>query len=112
MVVGVFEAGLEHVVVDITNRQLRAHAGDAHRLELEVGHGAGRVLRQRLVDAQRDLFAGDGIAVKQVAFDDLPGQALAHDWLRGCGCFRANYTASGFLAQIGSTLGSGRYSEG
>ena len=78
MVVGVLEARLEHVVVDVADRELRAHARDAHRLELEVGHRAGGVLRQRLVDAERDLAAGDGLAVDEVLFDDLAGQALSH----------------------------------
>src|SRR3989304_2515242 len=48
VVVGVLEAGLEHVVVDVTHGQFCADAGDAHGLELEVGHGARGVLGEGL----------------------------------------------------------------
>ena len=56
MVVGVFKTGLERVVVDVGDRALGAHALHAHRLEFQVGHRAGRILRQGLVDAQTDLM--------------------------------------------------------
>ena len=37
-----------------------------HRLELEVGHCAGRVLRQRLVDADAELGVLRGIALDEM----------------------------------------------
>jgi hypothetical protein len=58
VVVGVLEARLEHVVVDVGDGELGPHPGNAHRLELEIGHGAGGVLGKRLVDADTDLAAG------------------------------------------------------
>ena len=42
--------GLQQVVVDVLRRQLGAHAVEAHRLELEHHHRAGRVLGEGLVD--------------------------------------------------------------
>ena len=62
MVVGVLEIGLQHVVVDVADRELGAHSRQAHGLELQVGHRAGGVLGQRLVDAHADLAAGFHLA--------------------------------------------------
>ena len=46
VVVGVLEAGLERVVVDVADGALRPDLRHAHRLELQVGHRAGGVLRE------------------------------------------------------------------
>ena len=66
VVVGVLEAALEGVVVDVGHGQLGAHPLDAHGLEFEVGHGAGGVLGQGLVDAQGDLAAGGHVPGDEV----------------------------------------------
>ncbi len=58
VVVGVLEPCLEHVVIDVGHGQLGPHPGDAHRLELQIGHGAGSVLGEGLVHANADLAAG------------------------------------------------------
>ena len=57
VVVCIFKAGLQHVVVDIGHRAFGLDAVDAHGLELQIGHGAGGVLRERLVNAHGDLLA-------------------------------------------------------
>ncbi len=78
VVVGVLEAGLEGVVVDIADRELGGEAFDAHGLELEIGHRPRRVLRQGLVDADADFAAALPLAFDEVRLEDLPRQALAH----------------------------------
>ena len=78
MVVRVFKAGLQRVVVDIGHAQLGLHARDAHRLKLQIGHRAGGVLCERLVDAQGDLAAGRHVAVQQVRADDLLSKRFTH----------------------------------
>ena len=78
VVVRVFKAGLQRVVVDVGHAQLGLYARDAHRLELEIGHRAGRVLRERLVNAQGDLAAGGHVAVQQMCTDDFLCQCLTH----------------------------------
>ena len=71
VVVGVLEADLDRVVVDVGDRELGLDAIGAHALELEVGHRAGGVLRERLVDLEGDLvprreLAGDEVCGKQL----------------------------------------------
>ena len=78
VVVRVFKAGLQRVVVDIGHAQLGSDARDAHRLKLQIGHRAGGVLRERLVDAQGDLAAGRHVAVQQVGTDDFLSKGLTH----------------------------------
>ncbi|MPN36234.1 hypothetical protein SDC9_183743 [bioreactor metagenome] len=51
VVVAVFRSALKHVMIDIRERQLGFDPGNAHRFKLEIGHRAGGVLSQRLVDA-------------------------------------------------------------
>ena len=62
VVVGIFKAGLQHIVVNVADRDIGAHARDADGLELEVGHCPRRILRQRLVYADRNLFTGGHLA--------------------------------------------------
>ena len=78
VVVRVFKAGLQRVVVDIGHAQFGPDARDAHRLKLQIGHRAGGILRERLVDAQGDLAAGCHVAVQQVGADDFLSKGLTH----------------------------------
>ncbi len=55
VVLGVPVVELQRVVVDVRDRR-DSHAVDAESLELQAGHGAGRVLEENLVDAQLDLL--------------------------------------------------------
>jgi len=78
MIVGVAEISLQHIVVGITDRQLCAHSRQAQSLELQVGHSAGGVLGEGLVDTQADLDAGLELAADEVFADDLGCQAVTH----------------------------------
>ena len=80
VVVRVFKAGLQRVVVHIGHAQLGLHTRDAHRLKLQIGHRAGGVLCECLVDAQRDLAAGRHVAVQQVGADDFLSKRFTHDF--------------------------------
>ena len=91
VVVGIFKAALEGVVVDIGHGKFGAHARNVHGFQGEVGHGAGGVLRERLVDAQADLRAGGHLAADEMGLDDLLRDGIAHvtspPW-SGCCCGR------------------------
>ena len=60
VVVHVLEVFLERVVVDIGNGEFGFDPVEPDRFELEIGHGAGSVLRQRLIDSDRDIFPAGG----------------------------------------------------
>ena len=78
MVVGIFKAGLQRVVIDISNRPLGLDARNAHRFKFEIGHGAGGVLRQRLIDLETD-FAADGhFAADKMGTNELLCQGICH----------------------------------
>ena len=70
MVVGVLEVDLEDVVVDVDDRRVHLDPVVAEELELHHCHRPGRVLRQRLVDGDRDLLARDEVAADEVLFED------------------------------------------
>ncbi len=55
VVVGVFEADLHGIVVDIADGEVVLYVVDSHRLELQIRHRAGGVLRQGLVDLDCEL---------------------------------------------------------
>ena len=58
VIVGVFKGCLQGIVVDVGDGKLCFDALCAHRLELQIRHRAGGVLRQRLIDPEPDLRAG------------------------------------------------------
>ena len=57
MVISVFKAALERVMVYVSNTQLCLDSGDTHGFKFQIGHGAGGILRQSLIDAQCNLTA-------------------------------------------------------
>jgi len=65
-------------VVGVAGGDAAAHAGEAHRLELQEGLGGGEVLGQDLVDPDADLLAGDHPPLHEVGPQDLARQVLAH----------------------------------
>ena len=71
VVVGVLKAGLEHVMVHVGHGKLGLDLGNAHGLELEVGHGAGGVLGEGLVDPDAHFLPGHGFAGNQMGVDDF-----------------------------------------
>lgn len=71
VVTGVLWARLKCVVVYVAHGKGSPRPINAEGLELEVGHGAGRVLGERLVYAQPYLFPGNRSTGNQVFFDNL-----------------------------------------
>ena len=78
MVVCVFKACLQGVVVDIRHGKLCFYALDAHGFQLQISHRARGVLRKGLVDAQTDLRSGDHFARNEMIFDDLLCESVTH----------------------------------
>ena len=66
VVVRILEAGLQGVVVNISDRTLSLDLIDAHRLKLEISHRTGRVLRQRLIDTQANFLPLHHFAVHKM----------------------------------------------
>ena len=54
MIVGVQIVDLQEIVVDILYADLRPHAVEAERFQGQHDEGAGGVLRERLIDLERD----------------------------------------------------------
>ena len=75
VIVRIAKPHLHHAVIDEVDRQ-GLDPFDTHRLELKHAHGAGCILRKRLVDAQRDHLARlrQGPAAYLVLGEDLLGQ--------------------------------------
>ena len=71
MVVKIFRAALQHVVVDVGHGKLRPDSRYAHGFKFQIGHGACCVLGKGLVNPQGDLAARSHIAADQMFFDDL-----------------------------------------
>jgi hypothetical protein len=65
-------------VINVLRRDFGPDLRDAELLELEHHHRAGRVLRERLVDPQRDLAARGQLALEQVRSDQLVSDAATH----------------------------------
>jgi hypothetical protein len=79
MVLGILAIGLQQVVIDVLDRHVGSRPVKAERVQLEHHHGAGRVLGERLVDAQCDLVPGRHGAGDQVSCDQFLGDVVPHD---------------------------------
>jgi len=89
VVIGIAKVALEHIVVDIADREICAYPRNAHGLELQVGHRARGILRQGLIDVQSDLLAWDHLLSDEVISDNLLGQIVGHSISRFCCAFRS-----------------------
>ena len=78
VVVRILEAGLQGIVVNVSDRALGLDLIDAHRLKLEISHRAGGILRQRLIDLKADLLTQYHFAVYQVRFQNLLRDCHTH----------------------------------
>ena len=78
VVVRILEAGLQGIVVNVSDRALGLDLIDAHRLKLEISHRAGGILRQRLIDLETDLLTQYHFAVYQVRFQNLLRDCHTH----------------------------------
>ena len=65
-------------MVNISDRTLGFDLIDAHRLKLQIGHRAGRVLCQRLVDPEADLLPLHHFAVHQMRFQNFLRDCHTH----------------------------------
>jgi hypothetical protein len=82
VVIGVLVIELDDVVIDVLDGPLQLDPRLAELFELHQGHGAGCVLQQRLVDAQRDRRSRFERAINQMLLQNLVSQGAPH---RRCG---------------------------
>ena len=78
MVVRIFAARLQHIMIDIGERFFRLDPGNPHGFKLQVGHCARGILRQRIIDADGNFFARRHIPGFQVLLQYLIGQCFSH----------------------------------
>ena len=57
VIIGVLKTALQGIVIDIAHREFGANPLHAHPFKLQVGHGAGGILGQRLIDLYGDLLS-------------------------------------------------------
>ena len=89
MVVGIFKAGLQGIMVYIGNAQLRLYPVNAHSFQLQIRHRAGGILGQGLINPQGNLTAGGHISVHQVGGNDFLRNRLSHFYRPSNICFFA-----------------------
>ena len=82
VVIRVFEAGLQGIMVNVRDRTLGLDLIDAHRLKLEISHRTGRILRQRLVDLEADFLPHDHLAVYQMRLQNFLRDCHTHVCVR------------------------------
>ncbi len=61
-------------MIHVDDCRLHLDAVDVEELELHAGHRPGGVLRERLVDAKRDLATRSQLAALEVLFEDRAGE--------------------------------------
>ena len=71
VIVRVFKAGLQGIMVDIGHAALCFHPVNAHGFQLQIGHCPRGILRQRLIDPDRDFLARHQLALEQVIFQNF-----------------------------------------
>ena len=62
MIVRVFKADLDRIMINIADGQLGFYFGHIHGIKLQIGHGSCGILSQGLVDTNADFFSGHKIA--------------------------------------------------
>ena len=78
VVIGIFKPELHHVVVYIVDRHLRFYSWYVHRFQLQVGHGAGGIMGQSLIDFYAYFIAWRGSAGDKMRLDDFLRNCFAH----------------------------------
>jgi len=78
VIIRVAEVRLKQVVIDVGYGELGLHTGHAEHRELKPGHRAGRILSQRLVDANTYRLSGSHLAIDNMSGDQSLTQGLCH----------------------------------
>ena len=71
VVVKVFWAALQHIVVDIGNGAFSFYAVNAHGFQFQIGHRTSGILGEGLVDAETDFTARDHLTIGEVSSKDF-----------------------------------------
>ena len=78
VVIRIFKAALQCVVIYIGNAQFSFYLGNTHCFKFQIGHGAGGILGQGLVNFQSDLTARLHSAGNQMRCNNLLCNRLTH----------------------------------
>jgi hypothetical protein len=78
VVVGIFEIGLQQIMIDVLGREFGFDTIEIHRFQFQHNHGAGGILRERLVDLQTYFFPGSHRSGNQMALDKFMGNGRSH----------------------------------
>ena len=79
------------------------YLGDAHGFKFQIGHGAGGILGQGLVDFQGNLAAGGHFSAEQMLCNDLLRNRLTHcpSFLSSCEPWHLRYAVPSAFLPIG-----------
>ena len=78
VIVRILETGLQCIMIDIGHGPLRPNLIHAHGFKLQIRHGSGGILGQRLIDSKTNLFPGLHFPGKQMLFNNLLRNCLTH----------------------------------
>jgi hypothetical protein len=78
MVIGILKSGLQHVMVDITDREFRPDPGDPKGFKLEISHGASGILRESLVNSHPNHFMRHQSSTDQMRFKNFLNKIFTH----------------------------------
>jgi hypothetical protein len=78
MVVRILKSRLEHIVIDVGDRELCLYTVKSKGFKLKVGHGSGGILCQGLIDTDCDFLSGNHFSGNQVIFKDFLCQVKRH----------------------------------
>jgi len=78
VVICILEAHLNGVVIHVAYGKLGGDIREPHGFELKIGHGARRVLGERLINPYADLFSRIVGAIYEMLPQDLLGQGVTH----------------------------------
>ncbi len=78
VVVQILVVFLDEVVIYVLGRQLCLDTVETHRLELQHHQRSGRILGERLVDADPDLPTGDHLTLYEMGLNELACDVASH----------------------------------
>ena len=78
MVVGVFEIGLQQVVIHVLGRKLGLDPAKPHSFELQHHHGSSGVLSESLVNFKTDFLTRLHSALNQMTLDQFLRYIFSH----------------------------------
>jgi hypothetical protein len=78
VIIGIFEIGLQQIVIHILREKLGFNPRDLHGLKFQHHHCAGSILCQGLIDSKANFFSRLHAPIHQMGFNQFLGDILSH----------------------------------